>query len=282
MRRCLSVTVILAAALLQLRAAANTPGEFPFAFREGLLWVEVTTSESSQPLNFLLDTGAEVSVINLNTANRLGLALGPRVSVHGVKTTTTGYWPTRLGVSAGSATLPSEFLVLDLSRLSHSCEQPVDGLIGADFFRQKVVQIDFVTCKVRAAPSFACPAEMKSLPLEIRPGGLRVNACVNGIPGRFRIDTGCATALQWVTGKAPLEGCSNTVAVGLTTVDIPQTQTTLELGGQTFTNVPTGIHRKPIFPGEAGLLGDGLLSRFDSLTIDARSGRLILGRLRNP
>ena len=42
--------------------------EFPIQFREGLLWVLVQTAESPKPLTFLLDTGAEVSVINLDTA----------------------------------------------------------------------------------------------------------------------------------------------------------------------------------------------------------------------
>jgi hypothetical protein len=33
-----------------------------------------------------------------------------------------------------------------------------------------------------------------------------------------------------------------------------------------------------VFAGEAGLLGNGLLSRFGSVTVDAKAGRLILER----
>jgi hypothetical protein len=41
--------------------------------------------------------------------------------------------------------------------------------------------------------------------------------------------------------------------------------------------VPTGLHRKAIFPGESGLLGNGVLAQFGVVTIDAKAGRLILG-----
>jgi len=40
--------------------------------------------------------------------------------------------------------------------------------------------------------------------------------------------------------------------------------------------VPTGLHQKEIFPGEAGLLGNGLLSRYRSVIIDWKSRRLFL------
>jgi hypothetical protein len=66
------------------------------------------------------------------------------------------------------------------------------------------------------------------------------------------------------------------VAIALTKLNIPQSRTTVDFGGHTFRDVPTGIHRTAIFPGEAGLLGNGLLSNFSRVTIDAKTGRLIL------
>jgi hypothetical protein len=50
----------------------------------------------------------------------------------------------------------------------------------------------------------------------------------------------------------------------------------VDLGNQHFPSVPTGLHSTPIFTGEFGLLGNGLLSRFSKVTIDAKSGRLFL------
>ncbi len=276
MRSRLFAVVVFAAALLRLQAAPNTLAEFPFQFHEGLLWVEVTTPQSAKPLNFLLDTGAEVSAINLSTARRLGLKLADRVRVRGVNASLTGYWPQNLSATVGDVGLPTEYLALDLSRLSRACARPVDGLIGADFFRERIVQIDFTEQKVRLLNPDDTSAP-DSLPLEFRSCGMRVKARVNGgEPQWLRVDTGCATALQWVTSTVQPEKCGGKVAIGLAKLNIPQQRTTVDLGGHTFWEVPTGLHRIPIFPGEAGLLGNGLLAQFSSVTIDAKAGRLIL------
>lgn len=259
----------------------SASAEFPFEYREGLLWVQVHVAGSQKPLQLLLDTGAEVSVINLDTAKQLGLVLGHPVSVSGVHTSMMGYWPQKLSATADGVALPTEFLVLDLSKLSRSCEQSVDGLIGADFFKDRIVQIDFEAQKIRLLKVGEVQASVGALSLEVRRCGMCVTASINGgKPQRLRVDTGCATALQWVTASVPLERCSSKVAIGIAELSIPQAQTTVNLGGRTFRDVPTGLHREAIFDGEAGLLGNGLLSRFKSVCLDARSGRVVFGSLR--
>jgi len=55
--------------------------EIPFEFHDGFIWLRVSTPFSAQPLNFLLDTGASASVLDLAAARRLGLTLAERVSV---------------------------------------------------------------------------------------------------------------------------------------------------------------------------------------------------------
>ena len=99
---------------------------------------------------------------------------------------------------------------------------------------------------------------------------------VNGHDRQWvRLDTGCATALQWVTSDVP-DQCTHQMAISLAEISIPQTKTSVGIGGNQFSDVPTGLHEKAIFPGEAGLLGNGLLSRFSTVTIDAKAGRVIL------
>ena len=87
-----------------------------------------------------------------------------------------------------------------------------------------------------------------------------------------------ATAFQWVTSKERAERCTSKLAVGLTELSIPQTMVGLRIGPVALDTVPTGLHRKAIFPGESGLLGNGLLAQFEVVTIDAKVGRLFLGR----
>ena len=213
---------------------------------------------------------------SIATAKRLGLSFDEPVRVRSVESTMTGFWTQGLSATANGMALPDDFLTLDLSKLSHACKQPVDGLIGADFIKGRIVQIDFEAQKIRLlkAENLLSATDSPSLvlPLEVRRSGMCASASINGgTPQRFRVDTGCATALQWVTTSVPLKQCARKVAIGLAKLNIPQTQTTVSLGGQTFSNVPTGLHRKAIFKGEAGLLGNGLLSRFKTVTLDAVS-----------
>jgi len=174
------ILIFLVTALLRSQAAPITVAEIPFQYREGLLWVKVNISKSEKPLNFLLDTGAGVSAINLTTAKRIGLKLGQEVTVHGVETTLTGHWQQRMFAKAGGVRLPSEYLAVDLEKLSHSCELPVDGLIGADFFRGRIVQIDFDAQKIRLLKPQKGDESNKGLPLELRPCGMRVPINVDG------------------------------------------------------------------------------------------------------
>jgi hypothetical protein len=276
-RSCLCAMMVFAATLFQVRGALTVLSEFPFEFHEGLLWVQVTVPQSDKPLNFLLDTGAGASVINLNTAKRVGLKLGEATTVRGVQTTLTGYWLEQTSAKVGNVQLPHDYLAVDLGKLGRACERPVDGLIGLDFFRANVVQIDFAAQKIRILKADNTEKSDEALPLQLRPCGMRVPITVDGHKRQWvRLDTGCASALQWVTSDVLPEQCTRQTAIGLAAILIPQTQTTVNIGKQDFEKVPTGLHDKAIFAGEAGLLGNGLLSRFSTITIDVKAGHVFL------
>ncbi len=264
--------------LSRVALASAATSELPIQFREGLLWIEVSISQGKEPLRFLVDSGASASVINLGTAKQLGLALGPKVSVSAVGTTLTGHYPVKLSAKAGQLELPGEYLALDLSKLSGACGRSVDGLIGADFFRDRVVEVDYTAQKLRVLDASPTDAGTNAVSLDARPCGFRVAVNVNGGKRQWvRVDTGCATAFQWVTSKERAERCASNLAVGLTEFSIPQTMTCVRIGRHYLDTVPTGLHRKAIFPGESGLVGNGLLAQFGVVTIDAKAGRLILG-----
>jgi predicted aspartyl protease len=251
--------------------------EFPFQSRDGLIWLQVHARESDQPLNFLLDSGAGASVVNLPTAQKLGLKHGARVSVQGVHSRSTGYWGLPLSAAPDSVPLPKDFLAVDLGELSRACECRVDGLLGADFFSNRVVQIDFTAHKVRLLATPRSSAGDVELALRKEHNTFLVPIGVNGEdPKWVRLDTGCAAALHWVTSGARSKSFDQRMSVALTKLSVPQTQVTVQLGELRFGGVTTGLHERQIFPGEAGLLGIGLLSRFSSVTIDAVAGRVVL------
>jgi hypothetical protein len=263
---------------LQAESGVSAVSELPLQLREGLLWLEISTPQSKAPLHFLVDSGASVSVVNLTTAKHLRLPLGLKVNVTGVGTKLSGHWPVKISARAGEFDLPDEFLALDLGKLSGACRRPVDGLLGADFFHDRVVQIDYATQKLRVLAVSPSGSGTNSVPLETRLCGFRVPVSVNGGKSQWvRVDTGCATAFQWVTSKERAERCSTKLAVGFAELSIPQTMTGVRIGNHYIDTVPTGLHRKAIFPGESGLLGNRLLAQFGVVTLDAKAGRLILG-----
>src|SRR5712691_4375337 len=119
-------SVIVLASCSRLSAEPALLSEFPFEFREGLVWVRVVVPQSAEPLNFLLDSGAGASVINLRTAKQLGVKLGQRVDVRGVGSSTEGFWSQRLTATASGVALPKEYLAVDLAELSQACDCGVD------------------------------------------------------------------------------------------------------------------------------------------------------------
>ena len=273
----LMASVIVLATCWRLSAEPALPSEFPFEFREGLVWVRVTVPQSADPLNFLLDSGAGASVINLRTAKRLGVRLGQRVDVHGVGGSAEGFWSQRLAVTASGVALPKEYLAVDLAELSRACDCGVDGLLGADFFRGRVVQIDFVERKVRLLRSSEVAGDASVVDLKTSRGALLAAVGVNNGKSQWmRVDTGCTSALQWVASAVWGATTASGVSVGLTELEIPTTKTTVRLGSASFDSVPTGLHRRPIFPGESGLLGNGLLARFGRVTFDVKARKLVL------
>jgi hypothetical protein len=56
---------------------------------------------------------------------------------------------------------------------------------------------------------------------------------------------------------------------------VREIQTAVRLGTVEVPKVKTGLHSQPMFLGESGLLGNGLLSRF-TVTIDVTQGSCIL------
>ena len=58
---------------------------------------------------------------------------------------------------------------------------------------------------------------------------------------------------------------------------VPFARETVQIGRDRIDSVEVGLHKDEIFIGEAGLLGNGLLSRY-VVTIDTRGGRVILSK----
>jgi predicted aspartyl protease len=269
---------LLVFALLALAAHVQAATEIPFSYSDGLIWVKLKAAGQDAPLNFLLDSGAGASVLDLRTARRIGAKLGGSESVQGVDGRAIAYRVLDFDSTIGTIAAPRSLLALDLSGVSAGVSQRIDGLLGADFFRNRIVQIDFAAKKIRLLTR----GELKErgcelLPISSRNGAMCVRVGVAGQPCEWmRVDTGCSSALRWVVTAAKANKFAGT-SLGIAARSAREVETDVQLGQSRFTGVKTGIHTRQIFVGEAGLLGNGLLSKF-TVTIDGTKDRLVLAK----
>jgi Aspartyl protease len=270
----LSVCTLFAILLLPLSAQSKVLGETPFEFHDGLIWLKVGVAGKSEPLNFLLDSGSGVSAVDLQTACSLRLKLGQQQTVEGVSGPALGYRVHDLQAVSGGTDLPTSVLAIDLRTISECCQQRVDGILGADFFRDRVVQIDFMAGKVRLLENCNVNlANCQILPIKMCNDAVCVPVRVAGNQAQWmRLDTGCDSGLEWVVSE-PRTRPHEKASIGLSHSSRPCIRTMVRIGSQQIA-IRAGIHEKQLFAGEAGLLGNGLLSKF-RLTIDEPGNRVI-------
>ncbi len=260
---------------LSQRAAA---AELPFSSRDHLIWVKVAVPGFPAPFNFLLDSGASVSVIDRRVAQRLGMKSAREVTVQGIHSRTVAFEWNGFAGSVGEIPLPQKVLAVDLSHVSRGCHQPIDGLIGADFFRGRVVQLDYAAGRLRIFPRRAAPPMTGiEIPIALRNDAMCVRVALGAGGAKWtRLDTGCDSELHWVIGserERSLRGAS----IGATVGASGQVCADVRLGSERLRGVKTTTHARPIFSGEAGLVGNRLLSRF-TVTFDRDGKRLYLSR----
>jgi hypothetical protein len=264
-----AILPILAAFCFVLTAAAR---EIPFDFVDGYILIHARVG--GQPATLVLDSGASASVLSLDAARRLHLALGQAEAVDGVDADATAYnlapvTPAAQGVSLGEISLAT-----DLHNAEQLCRERIDGLIGAEFFKGRVTQIDYARRRLRLLD--AAQVEGECLALRERNGVFCLPVSVNGSRPRWtRLDTGCNDALHWVVPRMAGPEKAHGVSIGFITNTDDETLVKVGLGRLTLDHVETALHGSPIFPGEAGLLGSEILSQY-RVTVDGRHGRILL------
>jgi hypothetical protein len=250
--------------------------QIPFQYRDGFLWLKVTAAGRTAPLNFLLDSGAASSVVSTQAARSLHLRLGMTQEVAGVYSHTAASRISHFEASAGGIALPQSVLALDLGAVSATCHQPIDGLVGADFFRGRVVQIDFAAGCIRILDASAPSRGASVLPMQMRNHAVCLPVSVaDGAAQWMRLDTGCDSCLEWAPGRGAQSADARSTSVGLSSGGGQTIYTDVRLGDRSLHAVKTGKHNTQIFPGESGLVGNALLCKF-RVTVDSVHRQVIL------
>ena len=135
--------------LLGGSAVAET---IPFTYERRVPFVQVQpVNHQKAPLCFILDTGASTTIINWTTLHALSLDFyqTARPGKDFDTATTCGMGDTPAGhvqgvrATCGALPLSSTALRTDMSNIGRSVGHRVDGLLGTDFLRDKVLTIHF-------------------------------------------------------------------------------------------------------------------------------------------
>ncbi len=181
------------------------PVTIPFELANRHIMLKVKVNDS-RPLSFVLDTGDQYAIINLDRAKELGLKLQGQVRMGGAGA----------GLSIGSFVKEATFTIpgfagfsqplamaLPIGNFAQRLGQDFDGIIGSEFIKEFVVEIDYLsqTLKLHDRDKFVYHGSGESVPIQLDPHGHPlVEAEVtptNGQPikGRFVIDIGSGLAL---------------------------------------------------------------------------------------
>ena len=269
--------------------------EVPFTFEHSSVIVQVKVNGKG-PYNMLLDTGAEQSAVDLNTAKELGLKLTP---IGGGKVVAAGKKENSLfltslpQIEVGS--LEAKDLLAaatDFSKITQRVGIPVNGIVGYNFLKNRIVQFDYPKRVARFYTVSPFPKSVQPnttgrmvLPFRFYGGDkfpIIDDVYVNGKKIKAELDTGhsgvlalTAAAIKRLGLEAEAQGCEpetsegglgtsvnrkchlKTLTVGTVTVDSPTVS---------FRAPGSGLDQAPF----EGLLGNDFFKDF-VVTFDYRS-----------
>ncbi len=256
--------------------------EIPFEV-EGNWMVIPVSINGSRPLRFVLDTGAQGTVLqNPEIADSLNLKITGKMAVRGAGGAGAGREASiadNVTFNIGGIELSNGRLVVSPASSDSRTMATHDGVIGRTVFATLVVEVDWEKRTVR----FYEPSKYKYtgtgtiLPLTFDEGGRPYTSASVAddklIPVKLVVDTGGSHALSLDVGSKPEirlpEGATKTIlgrGVGGEITGYTGQVKKFQLGGQTLENVPA------IFPdsssgitgigGRQGSLGAGVLRRF--------------------
>lgn len=185
----------------------NDAIDVPFELNANHIYLRATIN-GSKPLWFLLDTGAEMSVVDSTVAAAAGLTSTGSATARGSgEGTMKAGFAQGVTLAVGRAVATGQTVVtLPLDALEPIDGRTIDGILGHDFIAEFVVTIDYAQRRVSFRdPSRYDTASIRGgerVPIEIEGGIPRIRGTVDvpgapAVDGLFTIDTGSRTALSF-------------------------------------------------------------------------------------
>ena len=279
------------AAAHAIAGGATSTGFMPFdLFAGSRIYIPATVNGVETEV--LLDSGAEMTVLDKAFAERLGLTLGGDVAAVGTGGVGSAQFASGVTIALdGIAFADRTVAVIDFEAISRAIGHPLPVVLGKDAFNGLILDIDFPGRRIafHERAGFAPPEGLTEVRL-VSTGAIRaVPLSIEGRPPvLFDFDTGNGGALIIYPAYAGAEGLlqnrrSSTVlsgAVGGVRESGIATVRSLDLAGFEVRDVPTVF--PPAGPSAvdsdrtAGNVGLGVLGRFRLVT-DFAGDRLWLG-----
>jgi len=185
--------------------STSAPITIPFELVTRHIMLKVRIN-NSRPLSFVFDTGDKVCVVDTEVAKELGLKLEGQLRIGG----------------AGAETLPASFvkgatwslagldkftqpvaLTFPLGRMAARFGQDFDGIIGSDFIKQFIIEVDYQNrvLKLYDKDKFDYSGPGESIPIKLNSQGHPILdgevTPLNGdaIKGKFVLDLGSGGSL---------------------------------------------------------------------------------------
>lgn len=206
------------------RSTAQSTPAIPFELTNRHIVLNVKVN-NSRPLSFLLDTGDQYAIIDLDRAKELGLTLQGAVRMGGAGS----------ALSTGAFVRDASFTIhgfagfsqpvtmaLPIFNLSQGLGRDFDGIIGGEFIKEFVLELDYQArlIKLHDKDKFDYTGRGESIPIRLNHGHPIIEAEVtpigcDPIKGKFVLDIGSGGALAlyspFVTERNLLGGTLKTI-----------------------------------------------------------------------
>ncbi len=242
--------------------------------------------DGSDPLDFILDTGDGLTVLDLDVAQSLNLPLDHKQTTTSAQGSITGALIKHNRIELNGMLLEKNIKVYatDLDHLEISIGRNVDGIIGYDMLRHHIVKLNYDLLKIELYDSGSYPKSGQEIPFKFHTAIPTISAYITlndgaTLEGNFFVNTGAGTTLDFNT---PFANENNIVdrtgehysylVKGLGEKETRHYEgrvKSFRFGTQSFDDMPIGISQVEAgIQGDkkiAGIIGNRLLSRYNIL-----------------
>ena len=272
--------------LIATNILAQTPvATVPFELYGEHLFIKLTVNNSTEELDFIFDTGDGLSVLSLETAERLDIKSDKKVKETSAGGRVTGYLVKHNTIHLDEIEIRNvKIYETSLKHLETAIGRKIDGIIGYDLLKNFVVEIDYNSMEFHIFDNSNYKYTGSGTPVKLKlkhaipyvPGTV-VLADGEILQGNFYLETGARTDLDFNSPfvknnelESKVGDTYSYLVAGLSDHETEHTRGRIprfSIAGFTFKNLPVGLSQESAGiqadTEMAGIVGNEILHRFN-------------------